>query len=189
MTAVVHSRGRNHNLTSPMRTHTKAYKKGLILHLNIGVHVSKHFGLVVYLSLKQETHCMVFGCPRLNIGIMKQPWGFLWSWLLIGGSMSYRERGLKTAVVTDLWAKIAYNIFLTVSEIQFVCCHDPLYWPTNENATWNQCDMALKHKTVYAKLLSLPFFSVHIKTRTAKVWFIMLFLFTTSGCWWRFILL
>ncbi len=50
--------------------------------------------------------------------------------------------------------------------------------------------MALKHKTASLKLLSLPLssrplFSAHIKTTTAKVWFIMLFLFSTSACWWR----
>ncbi len=50
------------------------------------------------------------------------------------------------------------------------------------------------HKTAYLKLLCLPLsplplFSAHIKTTAAKVWFIMLFLFTTSTFWWRFILL
>ncbi len=56
-----------------------------------------------------------------------------------------------------------------------------IYWRTNENAIWNQRDMALKHKTTYLKLLSLPLsplplFSANIKNTTAKVWLIMLFL-------------
>ncbi len=64
-----------------------------------------------------------------------------------------------------------------------------VYWPTNKNATWNQHNMALKHKTAYLKLLCLPLSSLpHIKNTTAKVWFIMSLLFSTSSCWWRFIL-
>ncbi len=68
-----------------------------------------------------------------------------------------------------------------------------VYWPTNKNGTRNQPDMAIKHKTeTEARILSISptstFFNTH-KNTTAKVWFIMLFLFTTSTCWWRFIIL
>ncbi len=89
-------------------------------------------------QLKPETHCMIFGCPRWKIGIVKQSWWFLWSWLLNGGPMSYSERGSKMAVVTVLWPKIAYDSFLKVLEIQ----HDHhsvfaatthVYWPANKN--------------------------------------------------------
>ncbi len=120
---------------------------------------------------------------------MKQSWWFLWSWLLIGGLVSYSERGSKTAVFTFLHPKIAYNTVWSLQSVFAGTIH--VYWPTNKNATWNQCDMALKHKTAYLKLLSLPLsplplFSAHIKNTNAKVWFIMFFLFTTSACWWHF---
>ncbi len=71
---------------------------------------------------KPETHCTIFSCPRWKIGIVKKSWWFLWSWLLIGGPVSYSESGSKTAVVTILWPKIlwekirAHDNFLTVSD-------------------------------------------------------------------------
>ncbi len=143
---------------------------------------------------KHETHCTIFGRPRWKIGIVKQSWQFLWSWLVIGGPTSHSETGSKTAVVMVLRPKIAYDssdcvINLAWSSHSVFTATTHVYWPANTNATWNQHDMALKLKSAYLKLLFLPLFSAHIKTTTAKVWFIMLFLFTTSACWWRFIFL
>ncbi len=89
-------------------------------------------------------------------------------------SISYSERGSKTAVVTVLRPKIAYDNFLTVSEIQ----HDHqtvfaatthVYWPANKNVTWNQHDMELKHKTAYLKLSSLPLSPLPLFFSTQKL--------------------
>ncbi len=101
-------------------------------------------------------------------------WQFLWSCLLISGPVSYSEGGSKTAVVTILWPKIAYDTEWSLHSVFVGMIH--IYWPTNKNVTWNQ----IKHKTAYLKLLCLSLsplllFSAHIKTTTGKVWSIMLF--------------
>ncbi len=121
-----------------------------------------------YMSgIKPETHCTIFGCPRWKISIVKQPWRFLWSWLLNGGPVSYADKGSKMAVITVLRPKIAYDHFLQFSEIQ----HDhrteclqlrPTFTDRpKKKLTWNQRDMALKHKTAVLKLLSLLFHRFH----------------------------
>ncbi len=96
-------------------------------------------------SVKPETHCTIFGCPRRKIGIVKQSWTFLWSWLLIGALMSFSERGSKMAVVTVFRPKKAYDTTWSSHSVFAGMIH--VYWPTNKNATWNQRNMALKHKT------------------------------------------
>ncbi len=141
------------------------------------------------LCLESETHCTIFGCPRRKIGIMKQSWRFLWSWLLIGGPMSYSDRfkdGRCHSIVTkDSLRKFSDSVRNTAwSSHSVFAATSHVNWPANKNAMWSQHDMALKHKIAYFKLLSLPlccfhFFSADIKTPTAKVWFIVLFLFTT----------
>ncbi len=53
-----------------------------------------------------------------------------------------------------LWPKIAYDTAWSPHSVFAGTIH--VYWPTNKNPTWNQCDMALKHNTAYLKLLCLP---------------------------------
>uniref|UniRef100_A0A8C1CMY0 Transmembrane 9 superfamily member n=1 Tax=Cyprinus carpio carpio TaxID=630221 RepID=A0A8C1CMY0_CYPCA len=72
-------------------------------------HPIRHHGEFL-ICLKPETHCTIFSCPRQKTGIVKQSWRFMSSRLLIGGPMSYSERGSKMAVVTVLRPKIAYDI-------------------------------------------------------------------------------
>ncbi len=109
---------------------------------------------------------------------------FLWPWLLIGVSMSYSERGSKMAVDTVLQPKmIIFWQFQKSNSVFAVTTH--VYWPANKNMTWKQHNMELKHKTAYLKLVylplsPLPLFSAHITTPTAKVWFRIIFLFTTN---------
>ncbi len=66
---------------------------------------------------------------------------------------------------------------------QHVCCYDPCLLTSLYN-----CDMkSMQHCAKTQNCLPLPLFSAHIKTTTVS--FLMLFLFTTSACWWHFILL
>ncbi len=121
-------------------------------------------------------HCTIFGCPRWKIVIVHQSWWFLWSWLLIGYSVSYSE---KKRWLFSWSCDQRYDTAWSSHRVFAATIH--IYWRTNENAIWNQRDMALKHKTTYLKLLSLPLsplplFSANIKNTTAKVWLIMLFL-------------
>ncbi len=103
----------------------------------------------------------------------------------------YRER-FKDGRCHSLVTKDSLRYSMIIAQVFAGTIH--FYWPAAKNATaWNQCDMVIKHKTAYLKLLSLPLsslplFSARIKNTTGKVWFIMLFLFPTSAYWWRFIL-
>lgn len=78
-----------------------------IAHQFIAEHLKNLFWQIKDFGLKSGIHCTIFGCPRLNISIVKES-SRLWSWFFIG-PMSYSERGSKTAVFPVLHPKIAYS--------------------------------------------------------------------------------
>ncbi len=98
-------------------------------------------------AFKPETHCMISGCPRWKIVIVKSivvisvtvalnRWSCVVQW----------EREVqRQAVVTVLRPKIAYDTVWTSHSVFAATTH--VYWPTNKNRALNQRDMVLKHKT------------------------------------------
>ncbi len=96
----------------------------------------------------------------------------------ICGSMLHSERS----------SKIKDSQKFRVIIAQHVCCYDPCLLTSQYN-----CDMksmwhcAKTQNCLPLPLLPLPLFSAHIKTTTVS--FLTFFLFTTSACWWHFILL
>ncbi len=156
--------------TPGINIHLRWSKHRLPTETNCCLHLKYSLRVKVWIScswswdLKKSHECFhvlsprqtIFGCPRWNFGIVKQLWWFLRLWLLNGRTLSYSERGSKTAFVTVLRLKIACDHFLTVSWIQHVhrtvCL---LLRPTFTDQPI-KCDMALKHKTAYLKLLCIP---------------------------------
>lgn len=61
-------------------------------HSPLQINVNGQGGQNSPLLLKPGIHCTNFGGSRRKIAIVNQSSGFLWSWLFIGGHMSYIER-------------------------------------------------------------------------------------------------